>query len=66
MFYIRGSSPKKTRMLRTVDSERKPGDTVVQKLHRAIKLAAVMANLCPFLVPFFGQAKKYKKRADGH
>ncbi|ATL48755.1 hypothetical protein COR50_17180 [Chitinophaga caeni] len=34
--------PKKTRMLRTVDSERKPGVTVIQKLHRAIKLAAVM------------------------
>ncbi|ATL48635.1 hypothetical protein COR50_16510 [Chitinophaga caeni] len=44
-------------MLRTVDSERKPGETVVQTLHRAIKLAAVMANLCPFLVLFWASKK---------
>jgi len=36
------------------------GDTGVQRLNRAIKLVAVMANLAPFFVTFFGEAKKVK------
>ncbi|ATL47963.1 hypothetical protein COR50_12735 [Chitinophaga caeni] len=48
---------KRTLELRTLDSEPQLGYTVVQKLDRAIKLAAVMANLCPFLVPFLGKQK---------
>ncbi|ATL47711.1 hypothetical protein COR50_11335 [Chitinophaga caeni] len=39
---------KRTVELRTVDSEGKLGHTVIEKLDRAIKLVAVMANLCPF------------------
>ncbi|ATL48439.1 hypothetical protein COR50_15415 [Chitinophaga caeni] len=50
------SPAKKTLELRTVDSE-----AIEQhKSWIAIKLAAVMPNLCPFLV-LFGQAKKYKR-----
>jgi len=46
---IHSPPAKRTVELRTVDSQGKLGHTVVQKLDRAIKLAAVMANLCPFL-----------------
>ncbi|ATL49187.1 hypothetical protein COR50_19520 [Chitinophaga caeni] len=35
--------------LRTLDIERQFSYTVVQKLDRAIKLVAVMPDLCPFL-----------------
>ena len=30
---------------------------VIERPDRAIKLVAVMANLCPFLVPFLGKQK---------
>ncbi|ATL46216.1 hypothetical protein COR50_02995 [Chitinophaga caeni] len=41
----------------TVDSEQQLGHTVVQKLDRAIKLVAVMANLCPLFVLFLDKQK---------
>ncbi|ATL47510.1 hypothetical protein COR50_10205 [Chitinophaga caeni] len=49
---------------RTVDSERQLGHTVVQKLDRAIKLAAVMANMCPFLVLFLGKQKNTRNEEE--
>ncbi|ATL46348.1 hypothetical protein COR50_03695 [Chitinophaga caeni] len=54
---IHSPPAKRTVALRTVDSEGKLGHTVVVRPDRAIKLAAVMANLCPFLVPFLGKQK---------
>ncbi|ATL45839.1 hypothetical protein COR50_00945 [Chitinophaga caeni] len=54
---IHSPPAKRTVELRTVDGQGKLGHTVVQKLDRAIKLAAVMANLCPFWNLFWASKK---------
>ncbi|ATL46141.1 hypothetical protein COR50_02590 [Chitinophaga caeni] len=54
---IHSPPAKKTVELRTVDSEGKLGHTVVERPDRAIKLVAVMANLCLFLVLFWVNKK---------
>ncbi|ATL48550.1 hypothetical protein COR50_16040 [Chitinophaga caeni] len=48
---------KRTVELRTVDCEGWLGHTVVERPDRAIKLVAVMAHLCPFLVLFWASKK---------
>jgi len=61
MIYSKSGLPaKRTVELRTVDSKPQLGYTVVQKLDRAIKLVAVIADLYPFLV-FFWASKKVQE-----